>query len=372
MLDRLVWAEINLNNYRYNFLSLKKVLKPGVRVMAVVKANAYGHGITGIAKAASSMGIRFFGVVCMHEAKLLRSAGIRSRILLMNYSDTDSLDQLIRRKITVTVIDRKILAALDKTARKYAQKIPMHVKIDTGMHRLGISPEEALKFIPAIEEYKNLYLEGMFTHFATADEKDLDFTKEQLVRFNGLVEELKRKNIRIPLIHTANSAASLRLPESHFSMVRPGIILYGLKPSGDFRIPFKPKPILSLKTKVVQIRRLPKGETVGYGRTYKSERTILMATLPVGYGDGFRRAPNHWSHVLVRGKQAPVIGRISMDQTTIDISRITGCRIGDEVVLIGKQKNAEITADDIGRQLGTINYEVVTSLSERVSRKYIG
>lgn len=375
MLDRLCFAEISLANYAYNFSQIRKLVGAKVKIMAVVKANAYGHGAVPIAKIALDLGARYLGVVCLYEARELRRANIKTPILILNYTDPKSVREALKLKLTLTVMDKVVLKTIDIEARKLSQKAKIHIKADTGMHRGGAMPEEALKLVKSAENYKNVYLEGIFTHFATSDEKDLSFAEKQLEVFNKLLRpclptdrSLKK---RPPLIHAANSAATLRLPSAYFDMVRPGIIMYGLPPSHDFKLPFAPRPVMSLKAVIAQIKRLKTGETVGYGRTWKAKRETLMALLPIGYADGYSRALSNCWHVLINGKKASIIGRISMDQTVADITGIPKVKAGDQAVIMGKQGKEEITATDIAKQIGTINYEVVAKIASRVSRIYL-
>lgn len=370
MLERLVVAQINLSHFASNFSSVKNLIGPKTKMMAVVKANAYGHGAVEIAKCAEKIGADYLGVACLYEAKQLRDCGIQAPILILGYSDSKTLRNAVDLDLSLNIMGESLLKDLDKFARRENKVAKVHVKIDTGMHRLGLMPEEAIDFIPRIENYKNIKLEGIFSHFATSDGSDLSFAKEQLNLFKNTVTKLKKKGVSPP-IHISNSAATLRLPQSHLDMVRPGIILYGLPPSLDFKLPFIPKPVLTLKTKIVQIRLIHKGESVGYGRTFKAQRDTLVAALPVGYADGFRRAPKNWGNVLVQSQKAPLLGRVSMDQSSIDVTHMPGVKVGEEVVLIGKQGQEEITARDVENQLGTIGYEVLTGLSSRVSYIYV-
>ncbi|MBI2616891.1 alanine racemase [Candidatus Gottesmanbacteria bacterium] len=366
---RLCWIENNLQNYTRNFQNIRKLIGPTVKIMAVVKANAYGHGISCIGPHAGKIGADFFGVVCLDEAQELREIGIAKPILILNYTDTGSIEEAINLKLRLNVMDEKVLKTLNRIARKNGVRAPIHVKVDTGMHRLGLAPSDALHFIKKIEGFPNIFLEGLFTHFASADEKSLAFTRDQLQIFQEFLATLSKKGINPPVIHAANSAAALRLHQSHFSMVRPGIALYGLSPSPDFRLPVNLHPVLSFKTIVTQIRQIRKGESVGYGGTFTASQKMLVATLAVGYGDGFRRAPRNWGEVLIKGKRAKIIGRVSMDQASIDVTKIPEVCLGDEVVLIGKQGNEEISATHVATKIGTINYEVITTLTERVERK---
>jgi Alr-MurF fusion protein len=376
MLNRLVWAEICSTYYAHNVRSVKKLIGPRVKLMAVVKANAYGHGAVGIAKFAQKLPVNYLGVVCLYEARELRNNGINLPILILNYIDPEAACVASDLDVTVNCMSLDVLKALDSHARKLGKRAKIHVKIDSGMHRAGLMPDQALKFIPKIEKYKNIILEGIFPHFATSDESDLSFTRQQNLIFQNLVTKLKNTGINPPIFHAANSGATLRLPEAYYDMVRPGICLYGLSPTGgapagEFKFPFKLKPVLELKTKIIQIRTIRKGESVGYSRKFIAAGKTVVGLLPVGYADGFRRAPGRWEYVLVRDQKAPVLGRISMDQTSVGLTGIEDVAVGDEVVLIGSQGNETISADLVAKWLGTINYEVVSSLASRVSRVYI-
>lgn len=371
MIERLNWLEINLKNYQHNFNSVRKLIGTNVKIMAVVKANAYGHGLVEIARQAQKSGAGYLGVVCLHEARLLRESGNRLPILIFNYIEPNSVEAAIKLDTSLTVMDEKVLKVIDKSARRQNKLVKIHIKIDTGMHRAGMLPGDALRLIPSVENYKNVYLEGVFTHLATSDEKSLDFTKEQLTLFARCISKLKENGINPPLIHAANSGAVLRLPSAYYDMVRPGIIMYGLAPSADFRLPFHPKPVLSWKSIIAQIRNIGKGETVGYGRTFKAAKKTMVGLVPVGYADGLRRELSNKWHVLVKGRKAPIIGRISMDQMSVDLSQIPNVEIGGEIVIIGKQGKDSISAEDMAAQLRTINYEVISTIGERVSRVYL-
>lgn len=366
---RLVLAEIDLGLYEKNYHALRLLLKPSTKLMVVVKGNAYGHGIVPIAKKAEELGADYFGVVCLFEARQLRDAGIKTSILLLNYTDEESLDEALDLHLAINVMDEQVLHSISQKAKKKNKNAVVHVKIDSGMHRLGVMPQEAVAFAEKVSKTPHVFLEGIFTHFADADGEDLSFTYKQLAVFTKIVGELSKKGINPPLIHAANSAATLRVDRSHFTMVRPGKILYGPLPKAAYKLPFDAKPILSLKTKIVQIRQIETGETVGYGRTFTAKNPMQIAALPVGYADGFRRRPN-FGEVLVGGKKAKILGRVSMDQSSIDVTGCKNVKVGSEVVLIGKQGEEEITAQDIADKIGTINYEVLTSLAQRVTRVY--
>jgi len=371
MRDRLVYAEIDLKAFSNNFKNVKKSIRPTCKIMAVVKGNAYGHGLVRIAQKAEEIGVDYLGVACLYEARIIREAGVLLPILLLGYTDSASVEEITSLGISPTVIDSDVAKRLNELAIKHKKVISIHVKIDTGMHRFGLLPSEAIYFIKSLSKYKNLFLEGVFTHFAESDALDPSFTQKQLRVFQGFLNELSVLFLTPPLIHAANSAAILRFRESHFSMVRAGKMLYGPLPMAGISVPFTSQPIISVKTKIVQVKDLKKGDSVGYGRAFVASCDMRIATLPVGYADGFRRAPNTFHEVLVKGKRCKIVGMVSMDQSTIDISNVPDAKVGDEVVLIGKQNEISITVEDVAANLGTISYEVVTSFSERVGREYL-
>lgn len=369
-LDRLVRAEISKDNFLFNIESVKKLLKPRTKYMAVVKANAYGHGLKQIAQIAEPV-CDFFGVVCLKEVKELRESGVVKPIVILNYTDADSLSDAVDFDARITVVEKGTIDKIDRLASKKNKKVLVHIKVDTGMHRFGVSPDSAIDLLTYINRRTHVQCEGIFTHFATADEADLSFANTQLDAFIRLIQKLETLSLRPPIVHCANSAATLRMPLSHFNLVRPGIVSYGLSPSDDCKIQGYLKPVMSVKTFVVQIREIEKGESVGYGRNFIAKEKTKIALLPVGYGDGLRRSPKHTANVLVGNRKAPIVGRISMDQTTVNVTNIPNVNVGSEVVIIGEQGKSEISSDTIAKDLGTINYEVVTGLSQRVARVVI-
>jgi alanine racemase len=269
--------------------------------------------------------------------------------------------------LTATVFSLDVARALSRAARELDSQVRVHVKVDTGMGRLGLLSGDVLPFVLDLQALPHLSLEGIFTHFSVAD-CDLDYTRRQVNCFREVLIALARAGIEPPLVHAANSAAILTLPESHFDMVRLGIAMYGLHPSPQVPCPPDFRPALVFKTQVAQVKALPPGSFVSYGNTYQTTGRQRIAVIPVGYADGFRRAPRHWGEVLVRGQRAPIVGRVCMDQTMLDVSEIPGVRQGDEVVLIGEQGSERITAEDVAERLGTINYEVVSEILARVPR----
>lgn len=368
-IPRLAWVEIDSSALKNNLSLVQKQLKPNTKIMAVVKANAYGHGAVGVAKIAQEAGVEMFGVSSFYEARELRQNGITLPILILGYTPAENYQDMIDFDITATIKNLDVAKALVTAARRAEKTAKVWVKVDTGMHRLGLEPNQVLYFCKKLQDLPNLEIEGIFTHFADAG--DEEFTKLQFSRFKEVVEELEKEGIDIKIKSTAASGATFRYPEMHLDMVRVGLAMHGLNPEKDNVFSNEFKPTLSFKTEVVQVHDLQVGESVGYGRTFKVTRPSRIATLAVGYGDGFRRAPFNYGEVLIRGHKVPLAGRVSMDQAAADITDIhEDIRAGEEVVLVGKQGKEEIKAVDVAEKLQTTSYEVVTSLTQRVTRIY--
>ena len=365
---RPTWVEVDLEAIGHNVRRIAQHVGPGVAVLAVLKADGYGHGAAKIAHTALHNGATWLGVACLGEAQALRRAGISAPILVLGFTPAWQARAAVLDDVRVTVFSTHVAEALAQAAQDLGRVAHVHVKVDTGMGRLGLLPEQVLPFVRTIAAYPGLEVEGVFTHMSSADEADLGYTRWQLARFDGVLRELKNNQLLPAHIHAASSACLLRLPESHYNMVRPGIALYGLNPSAEAPLPEGFKAAFSWKCQVAQVRELPEGSCISYGRTYRAARPARIAVIPVGYADGFRRAPVNWGHVLVRGQRAPVVGRVCMDQSMIDVTDIPGVREGDEVVLIGTQGHAQLTVDEVAASLGTINYEVVSEILARVPR----
>jgi len=336
--------------------------------MAVLKADAYGHGARRVARTVLHNGATWLGVACLGEAVELRQAGIGAPILNLGYTPPWQAREAVRHDVACTVFSVEVIQALARAARDLGKVATVHVKVDTGMGRLGVLPEEVLDLVRQISSMPGILLQGLFSHLAAADEDDPSYTDLQLERLQSVVGALEAQGLRPPLVHIANSAAVLKHPASHYDMVRAGIVLYGLAPSAETPLPGGYRPAMSFKCQVAQVKDLPAGSLVGYGCAYRAERPIRIAVIPVGYADGFRRGPRNWGHVLVRGQFAPLVGRVCMDQSMVDVTAIPGVRQGDEVVLIGSQGERSLTAEDVAAQLGTINYEVVSEILARVPR----
>jgi alanine racemase len=364
---RPTWLEVNLEAIAHNVRRIVGLVGPGVRVLAVLKADAYGHGAIRVARTALNNGASYLGVASINEGAALRRVDITAPILVLGYTPAWQARDLVLHDLSATVFNLDVARMLSRAARELNREVRVHIKVDSGMGRLGLLPEEVPAFAADLRSLPGLVLEGIFTHLATAD-SDLDYARWQLVRFRQVLEALARAGVTFPLVHAANSAAILGLPESHFAMVRAGIAMYGLQPSPEVPLPLDFRLALSFKTQVAQVKTLAPGSFVGYGKTYRTAGKERIAVLPVGYADGFRRAPRHWGEVLIRGQRAPIVGRVSMDQTTVDVSHVPGVRQGDEVVLIGEQGDERITAEEVAERLGTINYEVVSEILARVPR----
>ena len=337
----------------------------------MLKADGYGHGAVGVGRTALNNGARMLAVACLAEAVTLRRAGIDAPILVLGYTPAWQARDTLRYDVTATVYDLDVARALSQAAADLHHPATVHVKVDTGMGRLGLLPQDAFEFVQQLNQLPGIVVEGIFSHFSVADSDDPAHEAHnaaQLAAFEAVLAELRSAGLLPPLVHMANSAATLSRPASHFNMVRLGVALYGLQPSTAVPLPPAFRPALSWKTQVAQVKTLPAGSPVSYGNTFHTERETRLAVIPVGYADGFRRSPLHWGQVLVRGQWAPIVGRVTMDQTMLDVTAIPGVRQGDEVVLIGKQGDLELTADQVAARLGTISYEVVSQILARVPR----
>lgn len=367
--DRPTWVEVDLGAVAANVRRLRSLVG-AAELMIVLKADAYGHGAVQVAHTALHNGARWCAVACLSEGRLLRQAGIDAPLLVLGYSPAWQARDAVALGLSLTVFDLDTALALSRAAEALERPARLHVKVDTGMHRLGLAPAEVPGFLTRLAELPGIQVEGLFSHLAVADDRSpagLDLTDRQLAEFARLVDNLTAAGLRPPLVHIANSALVLSRPDACYDLVRPGIAVYGLAPSRDVP-PRDLRPALAWKTQVAQVRELAAGEVVGYGGTWRAERPSRVATIPVGYADGFRRAPATWAHVLLRGQPAPVVGRVSMDQVTIDVTGIPGVHQGDEVVLIGRQGDAQISVETVADWLGTINYEVVSAILARVPR----
>jgi len=384
------WAEINLDNVAHNYYSFAKLT--GKRVMCVLKANAYGHGAIALAKRLEKEGCNAFGVATLDEGLELRRAGIRSFILLFNHIDEHRIIKAIENNLTMTVYSVKIAEQISKTLSALPSRnsikserclptvnhqpptaIKIHLKVDTGMNRVGFNPCEAVEAIKQITKLPRLEIEGLYTHFSSSDETDVAYTNKQIDTFKNVCDELEKDGIKIKIKHAANSSGAVSYPNSYFDMVRIGISLYGcytsdevIPPSSDFL-----KYAMQLKTQIFHIKEVDVGAAIGYGRAFITKRKTKLATIPIGYADGLSRVMMGKLKVLVNGQLAPVVGKICMDQCMVDITDIKGeVRVLDEVVVFGEQKGAMQTVEAVADAMGTINYEILCMVMPRVPRVY--
>ena len=372
----LAWVEIDLSAIGHNVGRVVELVGPGVDVLAVVKDDAYGHGAFRVAQAALDHGATWLGVASPNEGISLRRSGIREPILVLGWTPPWQAENTVGNDLVATVFAIEGAAALSQAAGHLGRTARVHIKVDTGMGRLGLLPDEVLPFLRRVSRLPALQVDGIFTHMASADDADLSYTRRQLGRFGEVLSALRREGLLPPHIHAANSACILRLPESHHNLVRLGLAMYGLDPSPHAACPTGFVPALAFKCRVTQVRDLPRGSYIGYGCTFRTRRASRVAVLPVGYAHGFRRGPANWGWVLVNGERAPILGRVCMDQSMIDVTDICGgeaggVQPGDVAVLIGAQGKDRITADDVAARLGTINYEVLTGLSARLPRLFL-
>ncbi|MBE7032210.1 MAG: alanine racemase [Ruminococcaceae bacterium] len=370
------WAEIDLDAISHNVKEIKNIIRPDVKLMAVVKADAYGHGAFEVAKACLESGAERLGVAFSDEAVELRKKGIGVPILLLGVSMPDAIESIIKYDITPAVADVEFAQQLSKAAVAAQKTVKVHIKADTGMFRIGFQFTgddkqrlETVEKIVEISKLPNIEIEGMFTHLSTADEEGRDYTKRQLANFMELDAKLKERGVEIPIRHIANSAGQIRYPELQLDMVRAGIILYGLYPSDEVSYePLELKPAMKFKARVVNVKNIEKGDSISYGRSFTAEKSTRLATISVGYADGYSRIMSGRAVVSVNGKKVPQVGRICMDQCMIDVSGVNNIDIGDEVTLFG---DGAVSAESVAANLGTINYEVVCMVGRRVPRIYI-
>ena len=362
-------AEIDLSAIAHNIQAIRKA--HSASIMAVVKANGYGHGAVEVCKTALANGVKYLGVASAEEGILLRKAGISAPILVFSSAGLNDTDMYLRNDLEPTIFDGPGLQNLVKSARKMEQRPKVHVKIDTGMGRMGIHWQNALEYVKTVAAQPQVRIQSVYTHFATSDHLDKSYARLQLYRFNRVLQEIKDAGIDVPLVHAANSGAILDLPEAAFDMLRPGVLMYGYYPSGNTTESIPVKPAMTFKTRVLYIKDIEKGDSVSYDRLFIAERPTRVASLPVGYADGYNRLLSGQGEVLVRGKRFPVIGRVCMDMMMIDLGDDQSVQVGDEVVLFGAQENDRVTVESICEKVNTIPYEITCWVSERVPRIYI-
>lgn len=364
------WAEIDLDAIRFNLARIRELVGDKVKILASVKADAYGHGAVPISKTALEAGVHWLGVSHVKEALELRSFFPAAPILILSSGMRGHSEYIVRNNLTPVVSSLEIARDLAQTALYAGKKADIHFMLDTGMGRIGVWHENCLPLLEKISRIKGIRLQGLASHLATADDVDPAFCLLQLERFCRVAESLAGKGIKVALRHIANSGALINLPASRLDMVRPGIMLYGIYPAEHLRPAVELKPALALKTQVAYLKTVEPGRTISYGRTHTVKEKTRIATLPIGYGDGFSRAHSNLGEVLIRGSRAPIVGIVTMDQVMVDVGKISGVEVGDEAVLIGAQGEEQITAEEAASRIGTISYEVLAQLGKRVSRVY--
>lgn len=363
--------DIDLDSLRHNVRALKALARAETRFCAVIKADAYGHGLLPTARAALAAGADQLAIGSVEEADTLRSAGIRVPILKVVPTLPEEMEASLAAGIEEMVCDLESARELSRVAGKMGTPARVHLNVDTGMGRKGVRAEQAPEVAAAVAALPHLRLVGLMTHFAEADDPDSGFTETQIRLFRDVIAQLSERGIRPEMIHAANSAGLIHFPESHFSMVRPGIALYGARPNERSGEIVDLRPVMSFRTKVAQLRELPAGATISYGRTYRLDRAARIATLPVGYSDGLLRSLSNRGEVLIGGRRHPIVGRVTMNLINVRIAHQTPVRVGDEAVLLGSQGTEAITAEEMAAWAGTISYEVLTSLGGSAHRKRI-
>ncbi len=363
------WIELDLEGVVANIRQIQGLVGPNVAMMARVDSNAYGHGAELIASTAINNGVSMLGVASLHEGLHLRDAGINAPILILGHTATEQAQQAILNNLTLTVYDLESARIYDLMARELQREIKVHIRIDSGLGQLGLFPDQVVPLVRDLVRMESLTIDGIYTEFSSAGNLlEAAATRDQLNKFRIVLDSLQASGLRIPHIHAASSAALIALPESHFTMVRLGVLLYGLHPSADVRCPPGFQRVLTWKTSVVQVKKLPTAWPVGYGRTYQAQAEERIAIIPVGFGDGFRGVRQSWGEVLIRGRRAQVIGQVAMNQSVIHVSHIPDVQAGDEVVLIGRQGNDEINVEDVALRQDSNSHEILSGLSHQIPR----
>ncbi|MDP2642326.1 MAG: alanine racemase [Candidatus Peregrinibacteria bacterium] len=378
-MENLVWVEISKEALEANIKTFRSLVGENTILCPCVKANAYGHGLIETSKIFLESGANWLAVNSLYEAKALREAGVTAPIYVLGYIALSDLEEVLNLDLRIVVYNKETVGRLGEIAEKSGKKAKIHIKIETGNNRQGVVAEEIRDFVKYILSFKNLEIEGLSTHFANIeDTKDHSYAEIQLKKFNEIAEMVEDLGVKVPFKHSANSAATLLFPETHFEMVRPGIATYGMWPSDETFLSFSSErkmdislsPALCWKTKIAQIKTVPSGELIGYGCTYKTTRETKIAILPVGYYDGYDRGINN-AHVLIHGKRAALRGRVCMNIIMADVTDIPEASLEDEVVLLGRDGDETISAEQFAKWAGTINYEITTRINDRIPRIYV-
>lgn len=366
-------AEIDLDALAFNLRQVRNLVGKEKKVLAVVKANAYGHGALGIARELETLGVDFLGVAFLEEGIHLRECGIQQPMLILGGIFPFHIEDVVRFNLTPAIYDIQLASLLDAEGKRQSKKIPVHVKIDTGMNRIGVPSEEAEVFFTRLRDFEHLEIEGVLSHFSSAhvrDKASRSFTDVQIERFKNILKRMHASNIRPPLLHMANSSAIMEGIMPELTMVRAGLMLYGAYPSRDLQSTIALTPVMTLKTRVIQIKSLPVSSPISYGRTFHTQRESRIAILAIGYGDGYHYRLSNKGKVLIRGREAPIVGAVCMDLAMIDTTDIPEAQVGDEAVLFGCQGEANISVEDVAALADTISYEILCGISSRVPRLY--
>ena len=373
----LTWAQIDARALRSNIQQLGRLVGPEVLLTAVIKANAYGHGMAEISRLALQAGVDWLAVYSLEEGLLLRKMGLRCPVLLLGYVPLTRLQRMIQADLRLTVFNLETLEELDKVASRLNRDVRVHLKVETGMNRQGILLEDLAEALGILQRSQHILLEGLCSHLATAEEPDdTSYARRQMENFRRAVAEVEDRGFHVPIKHLLNTAGTFLLQEARYNMVRLGISMYGLWPSDKTRRACLEKcigdqglePVLTWKTIVIQVKEIPAGSKISYGGTFQTTRPTRLAVLPVGYSDGYSWQLSNKGHVLIRERRAPVLGRVTMNATMVDVTDIPGVRLEDEVVLLGRQGEEEISAEEMAGLLGTINYEVVSRIGRAIPR----
>ncbi|MBM4307324.1 MAG: alanine racemase [Deltaproteobacteria bacterium] len=369
-LGRPTVAEIDLRALAFNYQQIKKQIPTGVSILAVVKADAYGHGAGPVSLKLEKIGADYLGVAIPEEGMALRKGGVKTPILILGGMFQEDAEAILRYGLTPVVFDIDSLRRLSKAAKNKRKKARVHLKVDTGMGRLGVPFHLFSAFLKETQKFSNIEIEGLLSHFSMTDEEE-SYTSSQWEKFQQAVNLAKEMGVSSRYIHMANSATSTVFPEYSGNLIRPGIMLYGSYPSSTFEKRIKLKPVLTLKTRIHFLKSVPAGSRISYGGTFVTRRESLIATLPIGYADGYSTRLSNQGEVLIRGKRSPVVGKVCMDLIMADVTNVPGVSKGDEVILIGRQGREQITADEVARKIGSIPYEVLCLIGKRVPRMYV-
>ena len=362
-------VEIDLSALAYNIKNIQNRVAPA-GILAVIKANAYGHGALEIGRIALENDVRYFGVACVEEGIELRQAGFENPILVFSGINLNQAQLYLQHDLEATLVDSIGLNHLTQTTKEQQRQALVQIKVDTGMGRMGISWRDAVPFIEHVAAQQRIKINGVYTHFANSDQIDKSFALLQLARFKHILQQLEDKQIHIPLRHSANSGAILDLTESYFDLVRPGILLYGHYPSDSTSESISVQPVMSFKTRVLAIKELERGESVSYDRTFIAQQKTRIAALPVGYADGYPRLLSNSGVVLIRGERFPIVGRVSMDISMVDLGLRNDIQVGDPVILFGRQEQQEVTLESFAAKSQTVHYEIICGITGRVPRIY--